>query len=97
MFVDILVIDDKTRPKTSCSLVTERGPVGRKKIFEIGCRNESPGLWDTVEEYKHLGCQSDKTRCSQDSTWGPLDCEAKTLPLDQQVKHIKLIKLNVIN
>ena len=97
MFVDILVIDDKTRPKTSCSLVTERGPVGRKKIFEIGCRNESPGLWDTVEEYKHLGCQSDKTRCSQDSTWGPLDYEARTLSLDQQINHNNCTNLDVMH
>ena len=40
----------------------------------------------TVDEYKHLGCQSDKIRRRRDSTWGPLDYEAKTLPLDQQVK-----------
>ena len=41
----------------------------------------------TVDEYKHLGCQSEKIRCSrQDSTWGPLDYEVETLPLNQQIK-----------
>ena len=49
----------------------------------------------TVDEYKHLGCQSDKIWCSQDSTWGPLDYEAKTLPLDQQVKYNEHASIHV--
>ena len=51
----------------------------------------------TVDEYKHLGCQSDKIKCSrQESTWVPMDHESKTLPLDQQVKHREIAKLEVL-
>ena len=40
----------------------------------------------TVDEDKHLGCQSDEIKCSrQDSTWGPLDCESKTLPTRSKI------------
>ena len=50
-----------------------------------------------MDEDKHLGCQSDEIKCSrQDLTWGPLDCESKTLPLDQQVKHFTVSKLEVL-
>ena len=49
-----------------------------------------------MDEYKHLGCQSDKTRWSADSTRGPSDYETKTLPLDQQVKLFTKAKLLVV-
>ena len=68
------------------------------KILSIYSLNASwkDFVYGRVDEYKQLGCQSDKTRCSWDSTWGPLDCEAKTLPIDQQVKHMYIAKLKSI-
>ena len=66
-------------PKVLC-----KSHYGNSHLEMVVCKWKAP---HTVDEYKHLGCQSDKFWCSQDSTWGPLDYEAKTLPFDQQVKY----------
>ena len=48
-----------------------------------------------MDEYKHLGCQSDKIWCWQNSTCRPLVNETNTLPLDQQVKYNYCANINV--